>query len=137
MALEKHLNATLSSTEAPYGKCLNNVGLYGPSSTKEASARGGQSGRHLNIMTIIMTTSTTCENSFRLVSCNLHIRCLFSSLYRCTCAFAFFLTNRYNNRYIMVTSASSPPSIFFVLVDNLSWRDVGFHGSKIKTPNDD
>ena len=129
MALEKHLNATLSSTEAPYGKCLNNVGLYGPSSTKDASARGGQSGRHLNIM----TTSTTCENSFRLVSCNLHIRCLFSSLYTCTCAFAFFLTNR----YIMVTSASSPPSIFFVLVDNLGWRDVGFHGSKIKTPNDD
>ena len=97
MALEKHLNATLSSTEAPYGKCLNNVGLYGPSSTKDASAPGGQSGRHLNIM----TTSTTCENSFRLVSCDLHIRCLFSSLYTCTCASAFFLTNRYIMGHIL------------------------------------
>ena len=48
MALEKHLHATLSSIEALYGKCLNNVGLYCPSSTKDASACGGQSGRHLN-----------------------------------------------------------------------------------------
>jgi arylsulfatase I/J len=29
------------------------------------------------------------------------------------------------------------PNIVFILVDDLGWRDVGFHGSDIKTPNID
>ena len=29
------------------------------------------------------------------------------------------------------------PHILFVLVDDLGWSDVGFHGSKIRTPNID
>lgn len=37
----------------------------------------------------------------------------------------------------LVASASPQPNILFVLVDDLGWSDVGFHGSKIKTPNVD
>lgn len=29
------------------------------------------------------------------------------------------------------------PHIVFILVDDLGWSDVGFHGSKIRTPNVD
>ncbi|KAJ7392561.1 hypothetical protein OS493_010208 [Desmophyllum pertusum] len=41
------------------------------------------------------------------------------------------------NLSTFVASASSQPNILFVLVDDLGWSDVGFHGSKIKTPNVD
>ena len=37
----------------------------------------------------------------------------------------------------VVNSKLSQPHILFVLVDDLGWSDVGFHGSKIKTPNID
>ena len=36
-----------------------------------------------------------------------------------------------------VPVAASPPHILFVVVDDLGWSDVGFHGSKIQTPNID
>ena len=36
-----------------------------------------------------------------------------------------------------VSVAASPPHILFVVVDDLGWSDVGFHGSKIQTPNID
>ena len=34
-------------------------------------------------------------------------------------------------------SKSSQPHILFMLADDLGWFDVGFHGSKILTPNID
>ena len=34
-------------------------------------------------------------------------------------------------------ASGKPPHILFVLVDDLGWSDVGFHGSKIHTPNID
>lgn len=34
-------------------------------------------------------------------------------------------------------SLQSQPNILFVLVDDLGWSDVSFHGSKIKTPHVD
>ena len=36
-----------------------------------------------------------------------------------------------------VSAAASPPHILFVVVDDFGWSDVGFHGSKIQTPNID
>lgn len=42
--------------------------------------------------------------------------------------------------YLTVTKAdraTKPPHILFVLADDLGWSDVGFHGSKIQTPNID
>ena len=35
------------------------------------------------------------------------------------------------------SNASQPPHILFVLVDDYGWSDVGYHGSKIHTPNID
>ncbi|XP_068732455.1 arylsulfatase B-like [Montipora capricornis] len=39
--------------------------------------------------------------------------------------------------FVFVVSSSRKPHILFVLVDDLGWSDVSFHGSKIKTPNVD
>ena len=36
-----------------------------------------------------------------------------------------------------VEGRASPPHILLVVVDDLGWSDVGFHGSKIETPNID
>jgi arylsulfatase B len=38
-----------------------------------------------------------------------------------------------------LSPASEPPkpNIVYILVDDLGWKDVGFHGSDIKTPNID
>ena len=52
----------------------------------------------------------------------------------CACIFVLF---HLTNLHTLVTSASPKPNILFVLVDDLGWSDVGFHGSKIKTPNVD
>ena len=41
------------------------------------------------------------------------------------------------NLVVSVVSLSRKPHILFVLVDDLGWSDVSFHGSKIKTPNVD
>ncbi|NQT39677.1 MAG: sulfatase-like hydrolase/transferase [Planctomycetes bacterium] len=34
-------------------------------------------------------------------------------------------------------AADTQPNILYVVADDLGWADVGFHGSKIKTPNID
>jgi arylsulfatase B len=34
-----------------------------------------------------------------------------------------------------VSAAAKKPNILFVVADDLGWKDVGFHGSDIKTPN--
>ena len=48
------------------------------------------------------------------------------------CSFvALFLSDAHAN------GASKPPHILFLLADDLGWSDVGFHGSKIETPNID
>lgn len=42
-----------------------------------------------------------------------------------------------NSRFIVGTEATTQPQILLLLVDDLGWSDVGFHGSKIRTPNVD
>ena len=54
--------------------------------------------------------------------CTLSLLCSFVSLY-----FSDADANR----------ATKPPHILFLLADDLGWSDVGFHGSKIETPNID
>ena len=39
--------------------------------------------------------------------------------------------------FTSVNGAASPPHILFVVADDIGWSDVGFHGSKIQTPNID
>ena len=39
--------------------------------------------------------------------------------------------------FIFVAEAFKQPHILLLLVDDLGWSDVGFHGSKIRTPNVD
>lgn len=41
------------------------------------------------------------------------------------------------NSLSVENSKSSPPHILYMLADDLGWIDVGFHGSKIHTPNID
>ena len=52
-------------------------------------------------------------------------------------AVSFFIFLTSTILHIFVTSAASGPNILFVFVDALGWSDVGFHGSKIQTPNVD
>jgi len=98
---------------------------------------------------IYVTSSISRENSFCLVSCKLHKHSVtgrvnrtalpgdvglanMKSLYLC-----IFVLFQLTVLYALVASASPQPNILFVLVDDLGWSDVGFHGSKIKTPNVD
>ena len=37
----------------------------------------------------------------------------------------------------IATETAKKPHILLILVDDLGWSDVGFHGSKIRTPNVD
>ena len=52
-------------------------------------------------------------------------------------AVSFFIFLTSTILHIFVTSTASGPNILFVFVDDLGWSDVGFHGSKIQTPNVD
>lgn len=53
--------------------------------------------------------------------------------------FALILTLFLLNFFItaLTETAATKPHILFLLVDDLGWSDVGFHGSKIRTPNID
>ena len=33
------------------------------------------------------------------------------------------------------SAAGSQPNVVYIIADDLGWKDVGFHGSDIKTPN--
>ncbi|CAH3029233.1 unnamed protein product [Porites evermanni] len=48
-----------------------------------------------------------------------------------------FAINSVMAKKTYAASKSSPPHILFMLADDLGWIDVGFHGSKIHTPNID
>ena len=39
--------------------------------------------------------------------------------------------------FIFVVSSAKPPNILFILSDDYGWHDVGYHGSRIRTPNID
>lgn len=40
-----------------------------------------------------------------------------------------------HTRFISVIEATKQPHILLLLVDDLGWSDVGYRGSKIRTPN--
>ena len=91
-------------------------------------------------------TSYIREFTLLLTSCKLHKRknasftchavfpILFLTMKIFISIFALFCLTSLN---ILGASASSQPNILFVLVDDLGWSDVSFHGSKIKTPHVD
>ena len=60
---------------------------------------------------------------------NMESRPLFAQFLLCRIALLLLVTRE--------SAAASPPHILFVVVDDLGWSDVGFHGSKIRTPNID
>lgn len=45
------------------------------------------------------------------------------------------LLSIFNNRVLAATPTSSQPNIVYIMSDDQGWKDVGFHGSNIKTPN--
>jgi hypothetical protein len=35
----------------------------------------------------------------------------------------------------IAAGTAQPPNIIYIIADDLGWKDVGFHGSDVKTPN--
>ena len=46
-----------------------------------------------------------------------------------------FLTLQYLNA--QTVDSLSPPNVILIIVDDMGWKDVGYHGSEIKTPTMD